>query len=130
MKAVMNKIRLASLAKIIIPAFFVCAVLIFAGIIGISAAWRAEKEIFASIKDRYVEALGEQTAAELARIQAMSDIMFPAFMWPSNVPRVMSGSLSGSRARFIISWYFISGFLIWQLGVLPQWNPIKTSVNL
>ena len=31
----------------------------------------------------------------------------PALIWPSSVPRVMSGSLPGSISRCMMSWYFM-----------------------
>ena len=53
-------------------------------------------------------------------------------MSPSRVPRVKSGSLpTGSSRRCWISWYFTAqSEHILQLGVLPQWKPMKVSVSL
>ena len=51
-------------------------------------------------------------------------------MSPSRVPRVKSGSLpAGSSRRCWISWYFTAqSEHILQLGVLPQWKPMKVSL--
>jgi len=48
--------------------------------------------------------------------------MGDAANWPSIVPRVMSAGVSGSIIRFMITWYFISGFFSSLVEALPQWN--------
>ena len=40
----------------------------------------------------------------------------------SIVPRVISGCESGSIIRFMMTWYFISGFFSNRVDALPQWN--------
>jgi len=98
----MRNIRFTTLAKILIPLFLLCAVIILISFINYNSAHLEEDRIISDVIEQYGIKMDRQTVEKLENVSAQSNVMFITLLW------VVGISMLIALASLVIVYYKLS----------------------